>query len=80
MIIHFGNRLKFGLLSKKFDSIGYGDGEIMDFDNIKIRSCSVHLSSALIEYYVSPSCFGNGYVCICLSVSLRTISIFFVKI
>lgn len=79
MMIHFGKRLKFGL-DISLIALGMEMGRLVDFDNIKIRSCLVHLSSPLIEYYVSPSCCGNVYVCICLSISLRTISKFFVII
>lgn len=46
--------------------LGMGIGRLVDFDKIKIRSCSVQLSSLLVGYYVSSSSCGNVCMCSCL--------------
>lgn len=68
MIIHFGKRLKFGL-DISLIALGMEMGRLVDFDNIKIRSCLVHLSSPLIEYYVSLML----WKCVCMHMSVYLI-------
>lgn len=65
-MICFGNRLFEVCVVYFSERIGHGDREIVDFDNIKIRSCSAQVSSSpLVEHYASSSSCGN--VCMYLS-------------